>query len=327
MDIAPRILDEAAEWLAQMGSGPLSAQEQDRLARWRSRSPAHAEAWARAERLLDKMASVPPALAHPALAASQQARRHRRAAVLQLAALLAVAPAGWLGWQSWRLARDHGWTADLRSATGEQREETLADGTRVLLSTASAIDVHFDAAQRLIVLRTGQVLVQTAPDPSGTHRPLRVATAEGRLQALGTRFSVRQDAGRTHLAVLDGAVRVEPSSATAAGQAPVAHAGERLSFTLREVSAAETLDAASTTAWTRGMLLADRMLLSQVAAELERWRPGIVRCDAAVAAIPVSGAFPLTDTDQALSMIVSTYPVDALTRLRGAWITLVPQRT
>lgn len=325
MDIAPRILDEAAEWLAQMGSGPLSTQEQDRLARWRRRSPAHAEAWARAERLLDKMTSVPPALAHPALAASQQARRGRRAAVAQLAALLAVAPAGWLGWQSWRLARDHGWTADLRSDTGERREETLADGTRVLLSTASAIDVRFDAAQRLIVLRAGEALVQTAPDPSGTHRPLRVATAEGRLQALGTRFSVRQGAGRTHLAVLDGAVRVEPSSANAAGEAPVVHAGERLSFTPREVSATETLDTASATAWTRGMLLADRMPLGQVAAELERWHPGIVRCDAAVAAIPVSGAFPLTDTDQALSMIVSTYSVDALTRLRGRWITLVPR--
>ena len=71
------------------------------------------------------------------------------------------------------------------------------------------------------------------------------------------------------------------------------------------------------------MLVADRMRLTDFAAELSRYRSGIVRVDPTVAHVRVSGAFPLRDTDKALAMLVSTYEVDAITRLRGHWITLV----
>ena len=70
------------------------------------------------------------------------------------------------------------------------------------------------------------------------------------------------------------------------------------------------------------MLLADAMRLHDFALELGRYRPGIVRCDPRVADVRVSGAFPITDTDAALVMLVSTYPLTARTRLGGYWVTL-----
>jgi len=76
-------------------------------------------------------------------------------------------------------------------------------------------------------------------------------------------------------------------------------------------------------AWTQGMLVADKMRLADFATELSRYRSGIVRVDPTVANVRISGAYPVGDTDKALAMLVSTYPVDAMTRLRGRWITLV----
>jgi transmembrane sensor len=200
-----RLLDEAADWLVRLNDEGLTAAERVAFERWRQASPAHEGAWMRAERLMDKLGGLPPALAMPALGRSQ--RRSRRAAVAKLAVLLAAVPGGWM---SWRVAQQQGWAADLRTVTGEQRLVTLADGSRLLLDTGTAVDIRFDAHQRLIHLHRGSILLETAADPSGVDRPLLVATAVGRLRALGTRFSVQQNSeGKfVDLAVTQGAVEV-----------------------------------------------------------------------------------------------------------------------
>ncbi|MGF6348037.1 FecR domain-containing protein [Variovorax sp. W2I14] len=154
------------------------------------------------------------------------------------------------------------------------------------------------------------------------HRPFRVAIAGGTLEALGTRFSVRKEeaGGATHIAVLEGAVRITPDRAAAR----VLPAGQQARFTADGIDSITPADA-SVLAWTQGMLLADGMRLADFAAELSRYRPGLLQCDTAVADLRISGAFPLADTDGVLRMLVSTYPVDAATRLRGYWVTLVPR--
>jgi transmembrane sensor len=314
MALEPRVLDEAADWLMRLHDRAATDADRRACERWRLADPEHARAWSRAELLLHKLGELPAALAMPAL--GRPAPSRRRAAITKFAAMLAVLPAGWL---AWRAVDDGGWTAEHRVATGERRELMLADGSRVTLNSSSALDVRFDAGQRLLVLRTGEILVATAPDRSGMHRPFRVATRQGLLEALGTRFTVRQDEGRTRVAVLDGAVRVSPSQGAATS---VIQAGQQTTFTQRDIDAATALDPAGS-AWTRGMLLADSMRLADFAAELTRYRTGLLHCDAAVANLRISGAFPIDDTDRVLRMLVSTYPVEATMRLRGHWVTLV----
>lgn len=321
--LAPRVLDEAAEWLMRLHDSAVTDEDRRACERWRHSHPDHARAWARAELLMNKLGGLPPALAMSSLARPARGNANSRRATLgRLAALLAAVPAGWLGWQAIEMADERGWMAGHRTATGERRELRLADGSRLTLNTASAVDVHFDGTQRLVMLRAGEIFSATAPDPAGVHRPFRVAIAGGTLEALGTRFSVRKEeaGGATHIAVLEGAVRITPDRAAAR----VLPAGQQARFTADGIDSITPADA-SVLAWTQGMLLADGMRLADFAAELSRYRPGLLQCDTAVADLRISGAFPLADTDGVLRMLVSTYPVDAATRLRGYWVTLVPR--
>lgn len=324
-----RVLDEAAEWLMRLHDSGATDADRAACERWRQADPQHALAWGRAERLLGKLGGLPAALAMPALDRPRSHRAQRRATVARLAALLAVAPASWLAWQAWHVADQRGWGADLRTATGERRTEHLADGSRLLMDTASAVDIRFDGALRLLTLRQGAISIETAADTATPHRPFVVDTAHGRLRALGTRFTVRQEGGRAdggpvRLAVTEGAVEVTLRGA--ASPALVVQAGQQTVLTAGgvagQVAVPQPLQPEAT-AWTHGMLMADAMPLAAFCAELSRYRPGLLQCAPEVRALRVSGSFPLGDTDRTLTMLASTYPVDVQTRMRGYWITVV----
>ncbi|CUJ71963.1 DUF4880 domain-containing protein [Achromobacter kerstersii] len=62
-------------------------------------------------------------------------------------------------------------------------------------------------------------------------------------------------------------------------------------------------------AWTRGLLIVDNWRLDDFISHLDRYRPGRLSCDAAVAALRVSGAFPIDDTDHALAAVERALPV------------------
>lgn len=315
--IDPQALDEAAQWLMCLSEGEASEAEQAAWAAWRTSSVERERAWQRAELLLGKLGGLPPALAMSAL--DRPADPRRRAAIARLALMLAAVPAAWAGW---KVSDEQAWMADYRSALGECRELTLADGTRVFLNTDSAIDVRYDAQQRFIQLLRGEILVHTATDRQQPPRPLRVGTREGRMQALGTRFCVREQGGRTYLAVLEGAVRIEPANARP-GAVQVVRAGEKTDFDAHSSRAPQAVDA-SISAWTHGMLLADRMRLEDFAAELGRYRRGFIRCDPQIADLRVSGAFPLNDSQRSLTMLAATYPLAVKAHLNGYWLLLTP---
>ncbi|WP_257106699.1 FecR domain-containing protein [Pseudomonas sp. LJDD11] len=304
-------LEEAAEWLMRLNEGGLNEHERVEWLAWQASSPARAHAWQRAQLLQSKLGGLPPTLAMAAL--DRPASRERRALVGKLAVLLAVLPTGWAGWKVFDTGH---WSADYRSAVGERRELTLADGSQLTLNTDTAIDVRFDDQQRLIRMLAGELLVQTASD----RRPLRVSTAQGRMQALGTRFIVRVLKASTRLQVLEGAVQVQLNDAQA-GAARRVNAGQSVQFTSREYTVPLALDPAAG-AWTRGMLLADNQRLDDFIAELGRYRPGVLRCDPAIAGLRVAGAFPLQDTRRALQMLAQTYSLTVSEHLGGYWTTL-----
>ncbi|NWN48136.1 FecR domain-containing protein [Pseudomonas sp. MAFF 301514] len=312
--LAPEILEEAAEWLMRLSENDLSDHERAEWEHWKISSPERDRAWARAQLLQSKLGGLPPSLAMSAL--DRPSHPERRAALGKLALLLAVMP---VGWGSWKLAQTQQWTADYRTRVGERRELTLADGSRITLNTDSAIDVRYDSQQRLVHLREGEILVQTAQDPS---RPFLVSTRQGRMQALGTRFTVRELSGRTHLAVLEGAVKVMLAENTQTAPL-IVNAGQRTNFsaqTFGTLSATDRNDGA----WAQGMLMADNMRLADFVAELTRYRRGFVRYDPAIADLRISGAFPISDPQRTLNMLVQTYPVLVSGHLNGYWVTLSP---
>jgi transmembrane sensor len=313
---------QAAQWFFLMQSGEATPAERTRWTRWREADPSHEAAWQRAEQVSRKFGMLPGGLAMPAL--GRTARTDRRTAVKALAVLLTAAPAGWL---AWRASPAREWLADHRTATGERREVRLPDGTRIQLNTATAIDVDCDNALRLVRLRAGEILIDTAPDrvASGdpAYRPFVVETAQGRLRALGTRFVVRQyEDRRSHVAVLEGAVEVRPDDARGSAVAPlVLRAGEQAGFSASAVDEVVPVGAEADD-WSRGVLRAKNMRLHDFLTELARYRPGVLRCDPAVAGLRVSGVFQLNDTDPVLHSLPQALPVDVLFRTRY-WVTVV----
>ena len=247
-----------------------------------------------------QMAGIPTPLARAALAAPGSARRRR---AVQALAVLLVSGAGTTAVvrsQAWR-----GWTADQVVAVGEQRTLALPDGGSVVLNTGSALNLRYGPAQRVLELVRGEILVQTAPDSQ--HRPFIVQTAMGTVQALGTRFTVRERGSGIEVGVLQGAVQLQPAQAAHAVQR--IDAGEQGMFTALQAVHSGALDTAAS-AWAEGMLVVSRMRLEDFLAELGRYRRGRLGCDPAVAGLRVSGAYPLADTDRVLAALTSSLPVE-----------------
>ncbi|MFT4065981.1 FecR domain-containing protein [Paraburkholderia sp.] len=295
------ILNEALQWLVTLWSGEATRDEQEACERWRRASPAHEAAWQQVQSIDNRLGTVPANLAAPTLRGARQ--RSRRRAVLR--SLVFAGGTGALAWaasdgSSWR-----SWSADYRTATGEQRNLVLADGTHLMMNTGTALDVRFTASERRILLRSGEIYVATAHETSAVYRAFIVETAQGSVQALGTRFTVRQDDAVSYVAVYEGAVSVLPAHST---QALRVEAGQRTTFVADRVNALSPVDADSP-GWTRGLLVVEQMRLDAFVRELGRYRSGFVHTDPAVAGLRVSGVFPLADTDRALASLQRALPV------------------
>lgn len=309
--IEPAILEEAADWLLLLQSGEATPTDRRNLERWKSQGPMHQAAWQRAESVLDTFQRASGPAARRTFSRLENAGRRR--AMRTLALMLATAPTAWVGY---RYLPWYNWQADLYTHTGEQRTLDLADGTHLVMNTATAVDVEFSEQERRLTLRAGEILVTTGKDPSPHARPFVVDTPQGPLRALGTRFAVRRLEDETLLSVFEGAVEINPVQADKA----IVPAGQQRLFSKSRIRPSKPVpDAAAL--WEKGMLLARDMPLRTWVEELGRYRNGILRCDPEIADMRVSGAFPLHDTDASLDLLSKTLPVE-ISRVSPWWLTL-----
>lgn len=308
-----KIAREAAEWLMRLGADDVNAADVEACERWRAADCEHERAWQRAQQIGARLGSIPSRIGMATLARPDLSRRET---TKLLGLLIAAAPAVWMAaevapWREWR--------ADMRTTTGERRQVALPDGSVLHLNTASSVDLQFDDQQRLLILRAGEILIETAADSRQPTRPFRVSTSHGILRAVGTRFSVRELGDRTFVAVFDGAVEIRPN---ASNEPLVLQAGEQTSFDARGVEAAEAVDIPASD-WSRGLLHADHMPLKDFLAELSRHRRGLLRCDPAVAQLPVSGIYQLGDTEAVLRALPELLPVRVSSRT-ALWVVVEP---
>lgn len=308
-------LEAAADWLLQLHDAPDDTQVQSACQRWCEQHPDHARAWQRAQQLQSLLLQVPPALALPVLGRGPDPRR--RTALKTLGLWLGVLPAGWVGWQ---LLAPAPAGPSLRTAVGERRTQALPDGSTLLLDTDTQVSVHYSGSERGLWLERGRIRVTSTADPQSPARPLQVHTSHGRVRAVGTRFDVRQDENRTQVSLFEGRLLISPDNA-----APqMLEAGQQAWFDALGGFAATPEDGTGG-AWAMDMLVADNQPLGELLAELARYRRGVLRCDPAVARLPVSGAFPLDDTERSLALLEATYPV-RVQRAGGGWWTTVGAR-
>lgn len=323
--------EQAIDWLVRLDSG--HADEDDHLAfrHWLSQADAHRQAWAIVQARLG--GGVDPAIAqlqrssagaaaagrHALQAPVPTAARRRRLLRGTVAALFATTTAGWLVHRQTPLGT---LLADLHTGTAERRHRTLPDGSEITLDARSGVDIAYSATQRLLRLREGALVATVAPQRTadGALRPFIVCTAQGSVQALGTRFMVRQEDGRTLVNVLEHSVRIT----TQTGSQRTVHAGESATF---DGSAITPLPSSrpAPAAWADGLIDVRDQPLADVVDALRPYMAGMVRVSPEAARLRVFGVFPLDRPQQVLQDLADTHPVQV--RRWGEWLTLVDVRS
>ncbi len=305
-DGEPSAKDAAAEWFARLRHHAVSDEDRAAFEAWREADPAHAEAYREMERLwagLDQIERPAPGRdrGDPARTATiGQAPLRRRLALRRFAIAASVAALACVG--AYGLAPP-GLLADHRTGFGEQREIVLQDGSTAHLNTASALTVEFTSGSRRVVLQAGEAYFEVAKDSA---RPFIVEAGSGRIEALGTAFSVR---------LADDAVEVIVTESRVAVSAPGQDskrlaAGQGLRFSDSGLGEVAEVDAATALAWRRGRMVFDNQPLGEVLAELARYRQGrILVLDPEVESLPVTGSFSIADTNAALNTIERILPL------------------
>lgn len=304
--ISRRVAMQAAEWFVLLGSPEVSAAEMGEFQRWRSSSPEHEKAWLRVEHVSQRAGILPSMIAAPVL--RRESNVDRRKAIKTLALLIIAPPATLLAWREFDEVKAERYA----TTTGEQREVVLADGTKIKLNTRSEIQVDYNAHARLVTLREGEILIETARDyapmQNGESRPFLMQTKHGRVRAIGTRFNVRQESNESAVAVFQGAVELLPKQGEAG---KVLNAGQQGRFDLVSIGEFHDVDSYNEM-WAHGVLAVHDMRLDEFVAELSRYRRGYIRCDASVANLRISGAFQLADTDRVLQNLIELLPVEVV---------------
>jgi len=308
------LIDEAAQWMALLQSGDVSLGERAAFEAWRTADPRH-------QQIIEQMGGGLNLLRNPNLRAvprnsllhSLNAPSSRRRFISGSLSVLGVAVlAGLLG-------RRYGWlpeAGELSTGTGERRDFALQDGSALTLNARSRVVPLFDSTQRLLALRSGELLVDVAKDPS---RPFVVETEHGRIRALGTKFLVQHNDDSTRLVMLHSQVEV----VTASGARQVVEAGESLLFNDHGILSLQRSNGHES-AWTQGRLEVRDRPLSEVIDSLRRYRRGIVHVSAEVADLRLSGLYPLDDSDRTLQLLERSLPIRILWH-NPYWISIEPR--
>lgn len=230
---------------------------------------------------------------------------------MALAAVLAVAVAGLAGWGGWLLAGRH--DDAYASGVGEVRNLVLADGSSATLGSDSRIAVHIGRAARDVALLQGEAFFDVAHDRG---RPFVVAAGSRRVVAVGTRFSVRQDAASLRVVVTGGTVRLDgprgedgrapPAMLLPAGSVATAGPDGVLVRTLAVAEAERLLQ------WRSGFLSFEDTALAAAVAEFNRYTTRkLVLADATVARLRIGGNVRWDNADGFARLLELGFPVRA----------------
>jgi transmembrane sensor len=199
-----------------------------------------------------------------------------------------------------------------RSAIGDTKVVSLADGSTVTLNTNSAIHVGLTAAERRIDLDRGEAFFEVAKDP---RRPFIVATGGKRIIAVGTKFSVFRGDLDTRVVVTEGQVKVEEVEAggpvgpvTQLPAGSIAQAGSA-GVLVKHSSVAE---AETYMSWRSGYIALRDTELAAAVAEFNRYnQKQLVIADRSIAEIRIGGNLRATNVDAFVRVLEQGFPVRA----------------
>lgn len=293
--------DEVVNWLLLLRSENASPADLLAFQRWRARDPRHDRAWRNLASALGSTfgeldTHYPPATQSVGEVRPSLARRrflHKTVALAGGTAALAFGIDKY-----YPLAN---LAADQSTVTAQRRRLALPDGSELLLNARTRVNLTFSPGLRQIHLLAGAILATVAPDAA---RPFRVLTREGSIEAVGTRFMVSQELQRTLVVVEEHEVQVQTRDGVR--RSLLEGLGARFGADKVDTPRLDLLDEA---AWKAGMIRVNERPLMQVIRSLRPYRQGSMHLSVAAGALPVTGSFPLDDSDMTLRMLAATLPI------------------
>ncbi len=303
---------QAAHWYARLQTLPVSARTLEEFFAWR-RIEGNSDAYIAIDRFYNQAGSLAdrPAI----LTATEQAmnrpalRSSNRGLSIGIfaAAVFALLVVGVDLVAEWPAGGDH-----YATGIGEQRKLMLADGTRVMLDTDTAMTVKFVEGARRVSLEHGQANFTVAHDAA---RPFTVDAGGARVLATGTQFDVHRNGDAVDVTLVEGGVQVS------ADDRPVARlrAGQALTLNRGRISPIKAVDTAPATAWTRGRIVLDGMTLQDAITAVNRYVESPVRLDApGFANARISGTVDTGDARSFAAAVTAVLPLKAHTDSDGS---------
>lgn len=318
-------LDQALDWFIRLQGDGAGDEDRRACAAWCAADPRNARAWTLAEALWDSPLltgalaapeSLPEQAPRPAPSPPIPVRPAARRPVTRrplawAAAVLVALGLGWAADLPVRIQADH------RTATGVQDRVTLADGSRVLLDTGSAIATDLAGPGRQTRLLRGAAFFEVTPDAA---RPFRVEAGPATVTVVGTAFAVRYLDGRVTVTVRHGTVDVAPL-----GGPPVRlQAGEEVAVTPSGIGAGHPADLAAALGWADGRLVFEDRPLGAVLAELDRYHRGLIVVPDTLAARRITGNYRLDDPARTAAALAGLVHAD-LVQVSDALLILRPR--
>jgi transmembrane sensor len=204
------------------------------------------------------------------------------------------------------------WTSrpdDYRTAIGERRVVTLADGSRLSLDANSEVTVRYRAHARALHLLKGQARFDVAHDKS---RPFSVVAGNQKVIATGTAFNIDMAGSKILVTLIEGHVVVQDENSTLLHPLEL-RAGQQMTARPASTPQITQVNLQRVTAWTVGHVMFDDEPLSSVVERINRYGgTQIVIADPQVGAMKISGVFNTGDVSGFVEIVTHYLPVRAV---------------
>jgi transmembrane sensor len=212
------------------------------------------------------------------------------------------------------------------SATQTNRAATLPDGSRVILSAQTSINVDFNGSKRNLELSAGEAYFKVKHD---RQHPFVVHAGDISVTAVGTAFDVRREPDGVTVTVEEGTVEIAGNVFAKKGLPTTwrAEAGYRLNYSSQGRTAKITsVDTSSALEWRGGELAYVWEPLGAVVEDLNRYSEHkVIIKDPAIAELRFTGTVFTASLADWVKAVEQAYPVRADSTANGD-IVLVERR-
>ncbi|QTB99458.1 FecR family protein [Alcaligenes sp. SORT26] len=310
--------EAAAQWSARLHSGRFTPADEQALDDWLQADPENEREFMALEQLSSLASTLDKDLVSSLYGGAVPVRPdlRRRKLIRNAGALVAVA--GSAGLASLVLSPQAVYAASLQTRVGERRWVPLPDGSSLELNTGTQAELRFYEDSRHLHLIQGEVMFSVASCPQ---RPFTVKAGTTQVRVTGTSFTVRRDAEQVKVLVESGNVEVS-SGRWWNRQTRYLAAGSGATISPEEGLSIQTdVDVAAATAWRQGRLIVRDMSLSEVVAEINRYREQPIRiAEAKLGQQRVTASFLLDEQSAVLQALQQILPLQARTQDDGSII-------